>query len=349
MRAVRFVVAVCAAMLLLPALAMAQPTTTNVMVGQGPWGVAIDSSSSSALNNTAFVTNYYSDTVSVFPVGPGGTTHNPAIAVGSEPEGVAVDPDTDMIYVANFGSDNVTVINGNNWTTSLITLPAGANLNPNSVAVDPVTNTVYVGTYMSSRVDVIQGATSTTPAAFMYGLLIAGANIHDVVVNPTDGVVYASAYNLNEVYEITPSSPYTVSSVAAGCAPDGMAVDPDAATYESLWYADNASCGSPLNTPAGVQRFETVGMWAPPNSVGYAGEAVSQSAPAFLTLVPGLADAFASVPSSNSVEAVNDVGVLQTVSVGPNPRMLDVDLNDDDIVVANYGSDYVTVIQGLAP
>ena len=61
-------------------------------------------------------------------------------ATGNNPGAVAVNPVTNRVYVANFGSNNVAVVDGATRTTN--TIQAGSN--PNAVAVNQVTNKVYV-------------------------------------------------------------------------------------------------------------------------------------------------------------------------------------------------------------
>src|SRR6266704_2192186 len=79
---------------------------------------------------------------------------------GGCPLGVAVNPVTNKIYVANNCSNNVTVIDG--ATNSSTAVNAGPS--PSAVAVNPMTNRVYVGSNLSSanNVTVIDGATNST-------------------------------------------------------------------------------------------------------------------------------------------------------------------------------------------
>jgi YVTN family beta-propeller protein len=65
---------------------------------------------------------------------------------------------TNKIYVANSGTDTVTVIDG--ATNSISTLSAGSQ--PWNVAVNPVTNEIYVANFGSNSVTVIQGAPATS-------------------------------------------------------------------------------------------------------------------------------------------------------------------------------------------
>ena len=53
---------------------------------------------------------------------------------------------TNKIYVANYGSANVTVIDG--ATNSTTTVAAGTG--PSAVAVNPVTNKIYVANFGSN-------------------------------------------------------------------------------------------------------------------------------------------------------------------------------------------------------
>ena len=84
----------------------------------------------------------------------GATNNTTTVAVGTEASrAVAVNPNTNQIYVVNLDSDNVTVIDGatNN------TLPVAAGTNPIAVAVNPNTNQIYVANSNSNNVTVIDG------------------------------------------------------------------------------------------------------------------------------------------------------------------------------------------------
>src|SRR5579871_4280259 len=91
-------------------------------------------------------------------------TSNPrvvaAIGLGNSPFGVAVDPVTNTLYVANTISNTVSVIDGaTNSTLKWIKV-----LGPTAVAVNPTTDTVYVAMQNGGNLTVINGATNTTSA-----------------------------------------------------------------------------------------------------------------------------------------------------------------------------------------
>ncbi len=80
------------------------------------------------------------------------------IPVGTNPDGMAVNPVSNKIYVANSRSNTVTVIDGaTNATTSVAVGSTCAE-----VAVDPTTNKVYVAHLWSSGVMVTLSGTGQT-------------------------------------------------------------------------------------------------------------------------------------------------------------------------------------------
>src|SRR5713226_9566020 len=75
------------------------------------------------------------------------------IGAGTNPFAAAVNPVTNKIYVANQGSNNVTVIDAaTNATTTVTDVSA---IKPVAVAVNPVTNKIYVANEDSNNVTVI--------------------------------------------------------------------------------------------------------------------------------------------------------------------------------------------------
>jgi len=64
---------------------------------------------------------------------------------------VAVNPVTNKVYVANWTSNNVTVIDG----ATNVTTTVAAGMQPHAVAVNPVTNKVYIANNGSANVTVM--------------------------------------------------------------------------------------------------------------------------------------------------------------------------------------------------
>ena len=78
------------------------------------------------------------------------------VTVGTNPYGVGVNPSTNTIYVANEGSNTVSVIDG---STNAVTATVTVGTNPYDVGVNPSTNTIYVANEGSASVSVLTQAT----------------------------------------------------------------------------------------------------------------------------------------------------------------------------------------------
>ena len=78
-----------------------------------------------------------------------GASTVPTISVGSRPSGVAVDPATGTVYVANSSGNTVSVIDA---STNTVTATISVGQGPSGVAVDPATGTVYVTNSTSTTV-----------------------------------------------------------------------------------------------------------------------------------------------------------------------------------------------------
>ena len=99
--------------------------------------------------------------------------------------GVAVDPDTHTVYVANLGDNSVSVIDGSTRTVTA-TVPVGKS--PWwGVAVDPGTHTVYVPNLDGDTVSVIDASTRTVTAT-----VAVGGGPRGVAVDPGTHTVYVT-------------------------------------------------------------------------------------------------------------------------------------------------------------
>ena len=118
---------------------------------------------------------------------------------GPNPTAVAVNPTTNMVYVADADVGTLTVING--ATNTATTLPTGAP-NTTALAVNPTTNTIYA-LYLGSQssglggivvtpgsIAVINGVTNTVTTTI--ALPVLGSHI---AVNPVTNQIYVSTLN----------------------------------------------------------------------------------------------------------------------------------------------------------
>jgi YVTN family beta-propeller protein len=111
--------------------------------------------------------------------------------LASLPTYVAVNPTTNMIYVGNVDSNNVTVINGaTNMVVATVPVGGAVGATPRGLVVNPVTNTIYALSYedssfaTSSYVTVINGAANTTTT------VPTPLNGSDIQVNTLTNTVY---------------------------------------------------------------------------------------------------------------------------------------------------------------
>lgn len=126
------------------------------------------------------------------------------ITVGTAPFGVAVNPNTNMIYVANDGNSTVSVINGsNNSVVNTIPIAGGAF----GVGINPDTNMIYVTNDAKNTVSRIDGSTNKVVETIQVGNGAAG-----VGVNPDTNKIYISnRYDstVTVIQGITPPPPTT--------------------------------------------------------------------------------------------------------------------------------------------
>ncbi|TAK33738.1 MAG: YncE family protein [Chloroflexota bacterium] len=140
------------------------------------------------------------------------------ITVGASPDGVAVNPTTNLVYVANSGSNSVSVING---TTRAVVATIAVGTNPKGVAANPNTNRIYVTNLDSNNVSVIDGASNAVAAT-----VAVGTHPFGVAVNPTTNRIYVGNADSNSVSVIDGSSNTVLSTISFAAGPAGIAVNP---------------------------------------------------------------------------------------------------------------------------
>ena len=151
-------------------------------------GIAVDQSTGD-IYLTVVTDIFASNSVKV--IGSNGAT----IPVGSGPVGVAVNTTTGKIYVANSGSNNVSVIDGaSNAVVATVTDPHA--IAPVALAVNATTNTIYVANSQSNNVTVIDGATNSVTATIPVGTSPSGVDI-----DPQTNFIYVANAGNSQVGE----------------------------------------------------------------------------------------------------------------------------------------------------
>jgi uncharacterized repeat protein (TIGR01451 family) len=189
--------------------------TTNVSVGNYPWGIVVTPD-----GTKAYVTNYASNNVSVINT----TTYKVItnVTVGSLPRGVAITPDGTKVYAANSGSNTISVINTIN-NTAYASITVGNY--PYGVAVTPDGSKIYV-TYHGDRPGNVSVINTTNNTA--YANVTVGNYPSGIAVTPDGTKVYVADYYCeNTLYVIDTTNNTVIDTMNVGSDPLGIAVTPD--------------------------------------------------------------------------------------------------------------------------
>ena len=204
--------------------------------------------------------------VSLASVAGADTSNNVTATIGvvGGPYGVAVNPTTGTVYVANFLSNSVSVIDGSSNT---VTATIGAGTNLFGVAVNPTTGTVYVVNPNSDSVSVIDGSSNTVTAT-----IGVGTNPCGVAVNPTTGKVYVTNAGSNSVSVIDGSSNTVTATIAVGGFPYGVAVNSTTGTVyvanvgsNSVQVINGSSNTVTINPPSSQAAQNLTWTWSDPD------------------------------------------------------------------------------------
>jgi len=125
----------------------AAPHVVATVAVPGANWVAVDSRT-----NTVYVTSRTDNCV--YPVDGGTLAVGACITVGRQPYGIAAHPPSRLLYVANFGSASVSMINMDTKLVVATHYPGGS---PAQVTVDPVSGIVYVTLHPTSLVARFRG------------------------------------------------------------------------------------------------------------------------------------------------------------------------------------------------
>jgi YVTN family beta-propeller protein len=247
------------------------------------------------------------------------------LPAGTNPYAAAVNEVTNKIYVANRGSNNVTVIDGP--TNSTTTVEAGTyGSYPRAVAVNPVTNKIYVANISSNNVTVIDGATNSTAT-------VADPNAigpFAVAVNPVTNKIYV-ANNDSANVTVIDGATNSITTVGVGSNPDAVAVNP---VTNKIYVANEG--GNVTVIDGATNSITTV---TDPNA----------TAPWAVAVNPVTNQIYVANYTSNNVTVIDGVTNSTTTVTDPNaknPWAIALNPVTNKIYVANENSNNVTVIDG---
>jgi YVTN family beta-propeller protein len=139
--------------------------------------------------------------------------------VGESPWGAALTPDGTMLYVANKGSNSVSVINA---ASGLVTATVPSGQKPWGVAINPSGSKVYVANSGSGTVTVIK-----TGAEIANAIINVGLNPHWLGFTPDGKLVFVGNSGDGTVSVIDTGTDSVVRTITVGTNPEGIAAQPD--------------------------------------------------------------------------------------------------------------------------
>lgn len=199
-------------------------SVSTLGAGRQPVGLAVDNGSGV---DDLLVANEGSDNVTCIILQPfdDGTCSLPA---GSAPSAVAFDPNSDQIFVADSGTDELTVFNGAS-STILGTIPVGVD--PQVLLDYPTSSELFVANALSANVSVVD--TSDDHVAYT---ISTGALPDALAIDPGSHSLYVAAGESDAVYYGPQLASAPQGSVAVGDLPDGLAYDPTTSTVFAVNY-----------------------------------------------------------------------------------------------------------------
>lgn len=260
---------------------------------------------------------------------------NVSIGVGSYAEDIAMDSGNGDLYVADSGTNNVSVVSGVT-NSEVAVIPVGNT--PTSLAYDNATGDIYVANRFSGNVSVISGSSNrvvATLSGFSHPVAVAcdGGNgdiyVADEGNNPNwMGNVTVISGATDQVVAVIPVG---VGPATSGLAYDGANGDiyaVDAGNYPS--YEGNVSVIS--GSSNSVIRTVRVG---------------TQAASALFD--PGNGDVYVTNAGSNNVSVIAGASntVVATLAVQSSPQGMGYDADNGQVYVTNQQDTTVSIIGTL--
>jgi YVTN family beta-propeller protein len=273
-------------------------------------------------------------------------TTRPGLIVGSEPRGIATNPNTDMIYVANNVNGTVSVIEGK---TNKVVGNITVGDSPEGVAVNPVTDRVYVANTGSNGISIIDGKANKVVDNITGG----GISPKGIAVNPETNMIYVAnsgSYTVSVINDTSSKSGKNSTNAAAifktitvGKSPGGIAVNPET----DMIYVANRDLNSTAVIDGKTNRVVAkVTVGPSPYSV-----AVNPTTNLIYVSNRGfpIDNITTTNTDSNTVSVIDGRTnkVVANLTVGYSPEGVAVNPVTNKIYVANSGDYSISVIDGI--
>ncbi|MGB9336226.1 MAG: Ig-like domain repeat protein [Candidatus Acidiferrales bacterium] len=254
------------------------------------------------------------------------------IFAGQFPNAVAVNPVTNKIYIANSGSNDVTVVDGATNTVSTINDTHATS--PVAIAVNSLTNVVYVANNGSNNVSVFSGAIGSTPAAYVTTITNGnGLGPSAIAVDANLNQVYVANSTSGNITIINGATNAITATRASGTTPSAVAVNSATGFFYVANAGDNTVAIFNGNTNV-IAGSASMGSGATPFAIAV-NEAtdqvyVSNNGTNTVIQIDGGTQAITGGPISNG----NALG-LQGIAVNPVTNQIFVAANSGNTLVIN--------------
>lgn len=149
------------------------------------------------------------------------------VPTGAQPFGVLASPDGRRVYTANYGSDNVTVIDTTAKPNPVPVYTVDAGDGPYQLALSPDAGTLYVSDFDGATVTALDVRGDTTPT-FKWRLQLPYSPT-GMAVTPGGRYLFVNLYQdwKTVVVDLSPAVPQVVREVHVGPAPVAIAMSKD--------------------------------------------------------------------------------------------------------------------------
>jgi YVTN family beta-propeller protein len=251
---------------------------------------------------------------------PPSTTKN--ITVGKEPAGLIYDPASNRVFVANEGSNTVSVISG---TTVVKTLKVGKT--PETMLYDAKTTLLYSVNAGSNNVSVINGTTDKVVGNITGFATLSTFSVYD----PTTGAFYlfstGGSLTSSTMYRLPIAAPWTFTAIKVGA--DSVDATYDPATTDLV--VSNAESGNLSIVNGTTNKVKTVTL-----TTGALPAASVYNAANKDVYIVDEGTFLPHVKSGNVTVLGSANTIVKTVSVGGGvPVSVVLDPNNHDVYVLN--------------
>jgi YVTN family beta-propeller protein len=153
--------------------------------------------------------------------------YNSGIDVNTFPVGIAVNPNTKKVYVANEYSNTVSVLD---TETDKVKSTIKVGVFPYGIDINPLNNRVYVTNRGSNTVSVIDGSINSK-----LDDITVGKSPVDIAVNPSANWIYVTNLDDGTVSVIDGITNRVIDTISVGKTPYGIAVNP---LFNKIYVAD---------------------------------------------------------------------------------------------------------------